>query len=121
MSGWNLAELVKGKTPTFLTTNYGNKVIKALNALGNIEIYADTSDRVVYTDDTIYIYYKKLGYEISGEFELIDSSDITKMYKVTVDEGTITAIDYVDSKYSIKELEVCEDGVTQTYKFVIET
>lgn len=121
MSQWNIAELVKGQSPTLLTASKGNELIKALNILANIEIYADSSDSVKYTDSGIYIYYKKAGYDISGEFEFIDASDITKMYKITVEEGDITSVEYVDSAYSIKEVEICEDGEPVTYNFVVQT
>jgi len=121
MSGNHISQLVKGKSPTLLTTSKGNEVINALNVLANIEIFPDTSDRVEYSDNGVYIYYKKAGLDISGEFTLLDGNDVTKQWKFVVEDGVITTIEEQDSAYELKDVDLCEGGETSSYQFVIKT
>jgi len=50
--------LVVGERPTLLEAETGNKVIKALTALGNITIAAGDTDSVEYSGDAVNIIYK---------------------------------------------------------------
>lgn len=120
MSGPHISEVYKGQTPTLLTTSKANELIKAINVLQNIEIFADSSDRVEYTDNGVYIYYEKEGLDISDTIRILDPSDITQQWTITIEAGTVTAIEYGSSGYSIKSVEICEDGATASYNFVIQ-
>ena len=120
MSGPHINEVTKGQTPTLLTTSKANVLIRAINVLQNIEIFADSSDRVEYTDNGVYIYYEKEGGDISDEIQILDPSDITQQWTITITGGTVTAIEYGSSGYSLKTVEICEDGATASYDFVIK-
>jgi hypothetical protein len=117
---WYFSELQKGSTPTLLQASFANKVLKALNALGNITIAPDSDDRVEYSDEGVYIYYKNTAQDLTTEISMIDPSDITKMVTITIENGMITAVTEGESGYTTKSVEVCEGDNIATHDFVIK-
>ncbi len=118
---WYFSELQKGSTPTLLQAGFANKVLKALNALGNITIAPDSDDRVEYSDEGVYIYYKNTAQDLTTEISMVDPDDITKKVTITIENGMITAVTEGSSGYETKSVEICEGDSTATYDFVVKS
>ena len=62
---WFFEPLEVGERPTFLEAEFANKVLAALNALGNITLEKGERDEVLISEDGVKIVYKfpPTGYE----------------------------------------------------------
>ena len=62
---WVFEPLELGERPTFLEAEFANKVLAALNALGNITLEKGERDEVLISEDGVKIVYKfpPTGYE----------------------------------------------------------
>jgi hypothetical protein len=62
---WFFEPLEVGQRPTFLEAEFANRVLEALNALGNITLEKGERDEVLISEDGVKIVYKfpPTGYE----------------------------------------------------------
>jgi hypothetical protein len=124
---WNddlIPEAVVGERPTLIEADYANKLIRAINILGNIQIdQTIPGGKVVYGDDGITLTWEDLRdkYNFNGSIELIDATNVAKKWVVTVEESMIPTVSYVDSDFEVLSLDICVSGSTQTRNFIVGT
>ena len=120
---WYLDDMVKGERPTLLQADKANEVIKALNMLANMTIKKGDADGVVYEDGygIEFTYGVGVAFEYDGTVEFLDGTDIQKKYVVTFETGTIISVEVEASGYEWKTIEICEDGSTASYEFLVKS
>lgn len=116
---WYFYKLVKGATPTFLQAKFANKIISALNALGNITINKGSADSVEYSSDGVYITYQSAG-DLTTTLRLLDPANLNQV-TINVEKGMIKKITTGSSGLAWKGLSVCEGGSTTNYTFLTKT
>ena len=80
MSGNKIEELVQGERPTLLEADKGNEVIRAVNALQNIQLEEGEELGVEYGDDEVILTIpEQVTQEATGEVNL-DGWDEVTMY-----------------------------------------
>lgn len=116
---WYFYNLVKGATPTFLQASFANKVLKALNALGNITINSGSSDSVEYSSDGVYITYASAG-DLTTTLRLLDPANLNQV-TINIEKGVIKKITTASSGLVWKTIQVCEGGSTSNYTFLTKS
>ena len=120
---WYIEEVVTGERPTLLAADLANQLIKALNMLGNMTIEKGTSDSVVYEDGYGINFQYGIGgdFQYTGDISLLDGSDLTSRYVFSFMEGELTDIQVKPTGYVWKTVELCEDGATTSYEFLVKS
>jgi hypothetical protein len=52
--------------------------------------------------------------------KMLDADDITKQWELTITDGEMYFINYVDSGWEEKDIEICEDGSAVTRTFLVK-
>ncbi len=83
---WYFETLQVGQRPTFLEAGFANKILGALNALGNMTLEKGERDEVLISEDGVKIVYK-----------------------------------FPPTGWEEKKINLCENGVTKEYTFIIKS
>jgi len=119
---WDISKLVKGEAPTLIQAEKGNELIDALNKLGNMTIEAGDQDLVEYNSNGIAITYNKFGVgEYSGTIKVLDITDISQRYVVTIEENLVVSVTVESSGWVEKTIEICEGGTAVEYTFLVKS
>lgn len=117
-----ISGLVKDERPTLLEAEKGNELIDALNALANITIQKGRDDEVTYAEDGVTITYGPgFDFIFSGSVKVIDANDLTQLYVITFDKGSLVSVTTESSGWEEKSIVICEDGSEATYTFLVKS
>jgi len=118
-----IQELSVGSRPTFLEADFANKIIRAINILGNIQIdQTIPGGKVIYDDEKVTLKWKDISDQsYTGTIKILDANDLSKQWVIEIDHGSIPKVTYEDSLYEFKTVEICESGSAVSYEFLIKS
>ncbi len=113
---WFFYKLRKGSTPTFLTASFANKIIHAINTLGNIQIKGGSKDQVLYSNSGVTIEYASAG-NLNKTLRLLDPANLNQV-NINIEKGVVKKITTSSSGLKWKTISVCEGGSPTNYTFL---